>query len=326
MQAAARALSPREEAERRLVDAIRHRLGPIANGLVDDDQVIDVMLNEDSSLWENRLGVGMKKVGTMAAVDAESFIAAVASVLGTEVNKDKPTLKAELPIRGARLQATIKPVTTSVVFHIRLKAVKIFTLADYVTAGIMTGRQRAVIEDAAATRLNIVIIGGTGGGKTTLANAVLLSQSEATPTHRWVIIEDTRELQCSAPNTVSMRTTDNIDMMMLLRIALRMQPDRIVVGEVRGPEAEVMLQAWNTGHDGGLCTLHANTARRALTRIEGFVAEVKPNVDKRREIAEAVHLIVPIVKKDNGKSREVLPILRVEGFHDNDYVLTELAP
>jgi type IV secretion system protein VirB11 len=261
----------------------------------------------------------MAPIGTMEATAAESFISTVASTLRVTMTRESPILECELPIRGARFEAMIPPVVTAPTFAIRLKAVRVFSLAAYVDAGIMTARQRAVIEDAIAARHNILISGGTGSGKTTLANAMLHAVSHTSPDDRVVILEDTIELQCAARNVVSLRTTETIDMRRLLKATMRMRPDRIIVGEVRGPEALDTLKSWNTGHPGGLCTVHANSAEAALTRLEQLIAEA--NVPPMRAvIAEAVNLIVPIVK--TATSRTVLPIVRVDGLHAGEYVLS----
>jgi type IV secretion system protein VirB11 len=305
--------------ERRLIGAMRHALGPLICERLDDPQVIELLLNADGRLWEDRLGEGMRQIGTMAASAAESFISMVASSLRATVTRESPILEAELPIRGARFEAMIPPVVSAPAFAIRLKAVKIFTLYDYVADGIMTERQHAVIEDAVHSRRNILISGGTGTGKTTLANAVLATVAETTPEDRLVILEDTIELQCQADNAVALRATDTVDMQRLLRATMRLRPDRIIVGEVRGGEALQMVKAWNTGHPGGLCTLHANSATAALTRLEQLIAEATTS-DMRAVIAEAVNLIVPIAKTRT--SRVVDPIVRVEGVHAGEYILS----
>jgi type IV secretion system protein TrbB len=313
------ALSARDEIDRRLVAAMRQQLGPIVCAMLDDPEIIEVMLNPDGTLWADRLGSGMFPLGTMQATAAESFIATVASTLRTSITRDSPILECELPLRGARFEAMVAPVSATPVFAIRLKAVRVFTLADYVTAGSMTERQRAIIADAVAARLNILIAGGTSSGKTTLGNAVLADVATSSPDDRLVILEDTVELQCAAPNVVSLRTSDTVDMQRLLKATMRLRPDRIIVGEVRDGVALSMLKAWNTGHPGGFCTIHANSAPAALTRLEQLVAEATPS-PMRAVIAEAVNLIIPIVRTKAG--RVVKPLVRVEGLHDGNYVLS----
>jgi type IV secretion system protein VirB11 len=261
----------------------------------------------------------MSRIGAMSAVSAESFISTVASTLRTSVTRENPILECELPIRGARFEAMIPPVAPSPIFAIRLKAVRIFGLADYVAAGIMTERQCGVIEAAVSNRLNILVVGGTGSGKTTLTNAILQAVAASSPDDRIVVIEDTVELQCPARNVVSLRATDTVDMQRLLKGTMRLRPDRIIVGEVRGAEALSMLKAWNTGHPGGICTVHANSAAAALTRIEQLVAETTP-ANMRAVIAEAINLIVPIAKTKT--SRRVNPILQVNGLVDGAYSLS----
>jgi type IV secretion system protein VirB11 len=178
------------EMERRLIAAMQHALGPLVCERLDDPNVIELLLNADGRLWEDRLGAGMRQIGTMAANAAESFISMVASSLRATVTRENPILEAELPIRGARFEAIIPPVVSAPAFAIRLKAVKIFTLGDYVADGILTERQHVFIENAVHSRRNILISGGTGTGKTTLANAVLATVAEKTPEDRLVILED----------------------------------------------------------------------------------------------------------------------------------------
>ena len=203
-------------------------------------------------------------------------------------------------------------------FSIRRKASAVFTLEEYERQEIMTRRQRMAIEHAVAERQNILVVGGTTTGKTTLTNAIIDQMVRTTPHHRLVIIEDTAEIQCVAPNAVVMRATDTVDMQRLLKATLRLRPDRIIVGEVRGGEALAMLKAWNTGHPGGICTVHANHARAGLTRIEQMIAEVS-QTPMRALIGEAVNLIVSIVRTDTAPGRRVREVVAVNGFGDGDY-------
>jgi type IV secretion system protein VirB11 len=182
----------------------------------------------------------------------------------------------------------------------------------------MAASQRAAIERAVVRRQNILVVGGTGAGKTTLTNAIIDQMAGATPDHRLVIIEDTAEIQCAAPNTVIMRAIDTVDMQRLLKATLRLRPDRIVVGEVRGGEALTMLKAWNTGHPGGVCTVHANHARAGLTRIEQMIAEVS-QAPMRALIGEAIDLIVSIVRTDGTPGRRIHEVIAVDGFTDGEY-------
>ncbi len=169
-----------------------------------------------------------------------------------------------------------------------------------------------------------MVVGGTQSGKTTLANGLLHELSTSVgSTQRVLTIEETRELRCTVPNHVAMRTTETIDMTRLVRTALRLRPDRIIVGEVRGAEALAMLKAWNTGHPGGIATVHANDARAGLIRLEQLVQEA--NVPPQPAlIAEAVDLIVVIVRTPTG--RKITEMARVTGTSASGYVLEHIEP
>ena len=312
--------SDRAEIERRSAVAIRRDLGEDIFRRLNDADVFEVILNSDGSLWEDRFGVGLTRIGTMTLEAATSFLRNVAAGLDLVINKDRPSLSCEIAIRKARLEASVWPLTPFPQFNIRLPAVKIFTFADYVADGIMTERQRAVIEDAIASNRNVMISGGTGSGKTTFANACLQFLALIQPRARLVIIEELREIQTSSENVAFLRTAPGFAHNDLVRICMRMRPDRIIIGEVRGPEALALLKAMNTGHDGTLFTIHANDVRAALVRFEDLIAEAT-QADKRRGIAEAVHIVVSIAKTPAG--RRVQEIVKVEGFA-GDYVLTTL--
>ncbi len=321
----------REETARRLADALKRQLGAKLCGLLQTPGVVELLLNADGRVWVDRLGAGMETVGEMSAAAAESFIGTVASTLKTTVNRESPILECELPLaapfNGARFEAVIPPnVSPGPVFSIRLKAASVFTLDQYVEAGIMTPSQCAAIKRAVVERRNILVVGGTGTGKTTLTNAILAHMAEVAAGHRLAIIEDTSELQCSSENKVVLRATANVSMLLLLKTIMRLRPDRIIVGEVRGGEALALLKAWNTGHEGGVCTVHANThenaARAGLTRIEQLIAEASPS-PMRALIAEAVDLIVSIAKASNQPGRLVKEVVSVTGLAgDGTYQLS----
>jgi P-type conjugative transfer ATPase TrbB len=313
--------STREEQTRRLAESMRRQLGPFCP-LLHESDVIELMLNADGTVWVDRLGKPMQPVGTMPPATAESFIATVASTLRSTVTRENPILECELPLDGSRFEALIPPVVSAPVFTIRRKASAVFALGEYERQGIMTARQREAIETAVGGRRNILVVGGTGTGKTTLANGIIDHIVQASPGHRLVIIEDTAEIQCAAKNAVVMRATDSVDMQRLLKATMRLRPDRIIVGEVRGGEALSLLKAWNTGHPGGVCTVHANHARAGLQRIEQLIAEVS-QTPMRALIAEAVNLIVSIVKTDSGAGRRLEEVVAVTGLAGGDYRFSE---
>ena len=305
----------------RLTTMLATALGDVAGGLLLDDSIIELMLNPDGKLWIDRLGHGRLFTGhTMTPADAERVIFIVASSVGLSCNKDTPILSAELPRSGSRFQGILPPIVQRPTFTIRKRAVKIFTLEDYVSQDILKPTHADIVRHAIISRKNILIAGGTGSGKTTLTNAIL--NEIAATQDRVVIIEDTQELQCNADDCVSLRTKEECASMTdLLRATMRLRPDRIVIGEVRGPEALALLKAWNTGHPGGCATLHADSAERALSRLEQLVFEAGVS-SANRLIAEAVNLIVFIEK--HGVSRQVREVLALHGVSGGNYQLERL--
>ena len=307
----------RAEHDRRISEKLRRELGPVICGLLGDPTVIEIMLNPDGQLWVEKLGQPMEHIGAMAAAQAESLMSTVASTLRTQITAANPIIECELPLDGSRFEALIPPVVSGPTFTIRKKAVQIFTLADYVAAGIMTAIHSDAIEAAVRERRNILVVGGTGSGKTTLTNAIIDCIARSCPQHRLAIIEDTGELQCNAANVVTLRAVDHVDMTRLLKATLRLRPDRILVGEVRDGAALALLKAWNTGHPGGAATLHANSAPAGLIRMEQLVAEAT-QAPMRALIAEAIDVIVSIEK--TGGSRRIKEVIRVEGLDGDRYI------
>ena len=299
-------------------EALRRAMGAEILDPLRDPQVIEIMLNPDGTLWVDRLGMGMQCAGSIDPVRASTIINTVAAMLETVVTAERPILECELPLDGSRFEALIPPLVERASFALRKKATLVFTLDDYVARGIMTIEQRQAIESAVAGRRNVLVCGGTGTGKTTLANAILDCVARLDHEHRIVVIEDTRELQVNAKNVVFLRTSDNTDMTRLLRATLRLRPDRIVVGEVRDGSALALLKAWNTGHPGGVGTVHANDASAALIRVGQLVQEagVPPNPEL---IAEAVNVVVSIKRTATGRAVEevamVLGWSASGGFH-----------
>jgi type IV secretion system protein TrbB len=309
-------VSNQEKSKLRVIEKIKREFGPDLCELLNDPTVIEIMLNQDGRLWVERLGEDMEIFGHMAASQAESLIGTVAAFLDTEITADNPILECEFPLDGSRFEALLPPVVSGPIFTIRKKAVMVFTLKDYVDQGVMTEAQREVIESAVREKKNILIFGGTGSGKTTLTNAVISYMTEACPDERQVIIEDTLELQCTAKNTVQLRTVEHVSMARLLKATMRLRPDRILIGEVRDGAALDLLKAWNTGHPGGVATAHANSARDGFMRVEDMVGEATL-APKHRLIAAAVDLIVFIEKRAGG--RYIKEILRVLGHDGQDY-------
>lgn len=300
-----------QQAKERQTEALRRALGSEILHYLDDPKVIEILLNPDGKVWVDILSEGMKYVSDMGPIQSKQIVSTVAAMLDTVVTPKSPILECELPLDGSRFEALIPPLVAQPTFSLRKKALLIFTLEDYVAKGIMSESQKFLIEQAARDRSNILVIGGTGTGKTTLANAIIDTVAKLNSDHRIVVIEDTRELQVSAPNTVFLRTSDNADMTCLLRATMRLRPDRIIVGEVRDGSALALLKAWNTGHPGGVGTVHANDARAALIRIGQLISEVTPQ-PQADLIAQAVNLVVSIKRTPVG--RVVEEVLRVNGW------------
>lgn len=315
------ALTDIQERTRRINEKLRRELGVTVCRCLSEIDVIEIMLNTDGQLWVERLGSKMEPIGSMPASQAESLMATIATTLRTTITRDNPILECELPLDGSRFEALLPPVVSAPVFTIRRKASKVFTLETYVNEGIMTSEQQAIICEAVTARKNMLVVGGTGSGKTTLTNAIIAEMVARTPDHRLVIIEDTAEIQCSAKNSVVLRATDTVDMLRLLKATMRLRPDRILVGEVRGGEALALLKAWNTGHPGGVATVHANSAFAGLTRVEQLIAEITQS-PMQFLIAEAIDMVIAINKTST--SRQVSQILSVDGYDGTKYVYKSL--
>ena len=299
---------------------LRTALGPAIAGFLEDPSIVEVMLNPDGRLWIDRLSGGLSDTGErLSAADGERIVRLVAHHVGAEVHSGRPRVSAELPETGERFEGLLPPVVAAPAFAIRKPAVAVFTLADYVAAEIMSADQAAILRQAVADRRNILVAGGTSTGKTTLTNALLAEVSKTSD--RIVLIEDTRELQCAAPNLVAMRTKDGVASLSdLVRSSLRLRPDRIPIGEVRGAEALDLLKAWGTGHPGGIGTIHAGTALGALRRLEQLIQEAVVTVP-RALIAETIDLVA--VLSGRGSARRLAELARVEGLKpDGDYRVT----
>ena len=307
----------RQEAIQRGARMLRTALGPAIARLLEDPAVVEVMLNPDGRIWVDRLSEGLADTGEMMSVaDGERIVRLVAHHVGVEVHGRSPRVSAELPETGERFEGLLPPVVAAPAFAIRKPAVAVFTLDDYVAAGIMNAGQAAILRAAVASRDNILVAGGTSTGKTTLTNALLAEVAKSAD--RVVIIEDTRELQCAAPNLVAMRTKDGVATLSdLVRSSLRLRPDRIPIGEVRGAEALDLLKAWGTGHPGGIGTIHAGSVIGAVRRLEQLIQEAVVTVP-RALIAETIDLVA--VLSGRGSQRRLAELARVEGLgEDGDY-------
>lgn len=312
--------SVKDRAKRKL----ERDMGPALLTALNDPATVEIMLNADGRLWLEQLGHPMKCIGTLRPAQAQAIIETVAGYHSKEVTRQSPILEGEFPLDGSRFAGQLPPVVPAPTFAIRKRAVAIFSLDQYVEGGIMTARQRDALIGLVRSHRNILVVGGTGSGKTTLVNAIIGEMVRQDPAERVFIIEDTGEIQCAAENYVQYHTSIDVSMTVLVKTSLRMRPDRILVGEVRGPEALDLLMAWNTGHEGGAATLHANSARAALDRLTMLIS-MHPDSPKPIEplIGEAVHVVVHIARTPDG-SRRIQEILEVSGFANGQYLTRSL--
>jgi type IV secretion system protein VirB11 len=299
----------------RRTHALRTALSPLAPFL-EDDRVVEIMLNADGAVWIDQVGTGMTRTSvSLKSADAERMLRLVASTMGAELKDTSPSLSAKLPPPwGARVQASIPPVVDSPVFALRKPAKVVFSLEDYVERGIVSDEHAFALRRAVHDRANILVGGGTGSGKTTFANALLKVVAEETA-DRVYIVEDTPELQCTAPNKVQVLVQPRVytwrDAVMA---AMRFRPDRILVGEVRDGSALELLKAWNTGHPGGIATIHANDTSAMLDRICQLIEEVVPSAPKAL-VAQTIHVCVHLQRdKTRPAGRRISGIDRVLGI------------
>lgn len=291
-------------------------LGPLLPLMAADD-VADVMVNPDGRVFVER--VGEQIVATDLVIEpsqALALIKTLATMTGAaKVLEESPSLAARVPGLGWRFQGLVPPVVPAPTISLRKPASRVYPLLDYLSAGKLSPGHYEALREAVRERHNIIVVGGTGSGKTTLTNAILNEVALLTPSDRVIFIEDTEELRCASENHVAMKATRHISMHALLRDSLRMRPDRIIVGEVRGAEALVVLKAWNTGHPGGVTTLHANSARGGLDKIEKLAAEGTAGYVPRHEVAAAVQWVVYCERRSG--NRRVAEVIKVNGLQTN---------
>lgn len=308
-----------ESVKSRAKKKLERDMGPLLLGALHDPRTAELMVNADGKLWQERLGESMQCIGMLRSAQAEAVIKTVAGYHGKEITRSKPIIEGELPLDGSRFAGQLQPIVSAPTFAIRKKAIAIYTLEQYLAQGIMNVTQYEALLAAVKSHRNILVVGGTGSGKTTLINAVINQMVVSTPGERVCIIEDTGEIQCAAENFVQYHTSLEVSMTALLKVILRMRPDRILVGEVRGPEALDLLDAWNTGHEGGAATLHANNSLAGLARLKSLITrnESAPS-DIDALIGEVVHVVVHIARTAEG--RRVQEVLEIAGYENGRYL------
>ena len=325
----------------RVLEKLRRELGPLLLAELNNPKTEDILLNPDGAVWVKRIREGFTRIGTLNSAVADAVIGTIAFMQGNLVVDSKsPILETTVPHYGSRFEGLKPPIVKSAAFAIRQQSASIFTLDDYEAAGILTDKHDPdnahrnaddfvamvqnkshadILRIAAQQHRNILVVGSTGSGKTTLCNAVLDHIAKSTPNDRTILIEDTPELQCNVENSMALLSSIEVSMNHCLRACMRLKPTRIVVGEVRGPEALALLKAWNTGHPGGLATVHANDAVAGLIRLEGLVAEAT-SAPQQKLIAEAVDVVVFIDGDPSLKAgRKVKELIVVTGYENGRY-------
>lgn len=311
--------------------------GPEMTSLMHREDITEIYVNDDGYL--RYLSYKEGKVKTDVYLEPEKIQAIINLASGQVrkiVNESIPSISTEIKGYGARFQGEMPPIVRNPQFNIRKKATKIFTLEEYVTQGVLSRKHKDFLEASIAKRKNILVVGGTGTGKTTFLNAILDSIAKISPYHRIISLEDLPELQCSADDYSAMYTMQDLNqgivynMTMLLKDCMRRSPDRIIVGEVRDGAAYTMLKAWNTGHEGGASTTHADSAVQGLSRIKSLAQE-DPDAagDLKELIGEAIDIVIGLGHTDLGhgrRGRKVFDVIAVDAFDDlkKEYVIRHI--
>jgi type IV secretion system protein VirB11 len=304
--------TPQEVQAERFMAMLKRELGPDLLAVLDDPAVTDVMRNADGSIWIAAHGRGMYRAAfTMADSQVEALIGTLAAALGAVADAEHPIVEGELPIRRVRFEGLRPPIVKGSAFALRKPAQVLYTLADNVQAGIIKPAWADFLSEAVARKLNIVIAGVTGSGKTTFAGALINEMVQRSdPSDRYLILEDLPEIQCKAGNALFLLTSETVDLTRLVRTAMRLYPTRIIIGETRGAECLALLKAWLT-HSGGVTTVHATSVKAGLMRLGSLIQEAAIGPQPEL-IAETVNLIAVIEASREG--RRVTELARVESY------------
>jgi len=309
-------------------------MGPCIAGLLEDPSVIEIRCNADGKIYADWFDKPSSWTGeSLAADQSAQVICIVADAVGLVVGPQANNyiLDAEFPGSGFRFHGDLPPVVPAPCFNIRKRPPRIISLEEYVSGGIMTNAQRQAISSSVHSRQNILVVGGTKTGKTTLTNAIIDELAGAEK--RAATTENVLELQIRAKEWHSYRVIPGVhEAAQLVEGCLRVAPDRIIVGEVRGAEINSMLEAWGTGHPGGICTIHSDTATpiQALRRVETLLRKAKQEPIPEL-IADTINLIVPIQAIATSASgvtrfsRFVPEVVRVIGVRDGCYEFERIA-
>lgn len=316
------------EAKQRLYAKVYRDLGEEIIGFLQDTDINEVMLNPDGGLWTDSAVHGLQYQSTVSRERAYSIIHGIAGVQNRIVSAHCPQLETELPLykalRGERFTALVPPVVSAPCFSLRKRASTVFTLEDYVASGRLTMTQKTALSDLIAARKNMLVCGGPGSGKTTVTNALIHEAVRLGANSRMLLLEDVPELQCHAVNTVAMLTSDTVSMRALVRAAMRMRPDRLLIGEVRGAETLDMLKAWNTGCPGGICTVHANGAEEAIQRVGDLAMEAGLSTPPMALMSHTIGAVVSVVRRGHQKGF-IHEILTIGGYDNGRFKFNTVA-
>ena len=316
------------ESQRRLCEKLYHDLGETIVACLKDKKIHEIMLNPDGQLWIDSHEEGLLSIARLPSTQVFSIIHAIAGFHNSVITQHNPQLEARLPffesMQGQRFIAQVPPIVSAPSFTIRKRSEVIYTLDDYLQSGRITEKQDFVLRDLVQKRKNILISGGPGAGKTALINALILEALRQDDKQRLLILEDLPELQCPSSNKVAMLTSSTVNMTALVRMAMRMRPDRILIGEVRGAEALDMLKAWNTGCPGGICTVHANSAQEAIQRVLDLAMENRLTAPPLQLVAQTIDTIVSINRKGHQKGF-IHEILTLGSYQNEQFTFTRLA-
>jgi len=303
----------------RLGKKLKRELGVRIVSALEDPDVLEICVNSDGHIWLEEKGKRLYDTGeTILPENLTAALGTIAAMNGMELNEHTPVLEGRLPLDGSRVEGAIPPTTPDgPSISVRKHTSAIFPLSQYVSERRIPEAGAAYLEEAIRDAKNILVAGGTSSGKTTFVNALIRKLLEVAPNDRLIVIEDTQELQCATANKQNFVTSEGVSMQKLLKTAMRYRPDRIIIGEVRGGEALDLLKSWNTGHPGGLATVHANSAPAALLRLEQLIAEVSVT-PMRALIAEAINVVV-YMKEFGRLGRQVTEIISVTGYGEEGY-------
>jgi type IV secretion system protein TrbB len=319
---------PFTETQQRLCQKLCNDLGDKILNFLEDKDIHEVMINPNGELWIDSSRLGQIQAGDLKPSQSFSIVNTVAGIQGLVVSAHHPRLETELPhfyaLQGQRFTGIIPPVVFSPCFTIRKRNENILVLDDYEKSKRLTPAQAETLRQLISAKKNILVCGGPGSGKTTLTNALIHEAVKFDPHQRFIILEDVPELQCKARNSVAMLTSAAIHLRDLLHAAMRMRPDRILIGEVRGAEALELLKAWNTGCPGGICTLHANSAEAAIQRLADLTMEAGLLHPPWALLQQTIDIVVAIVRRGHQKGF-VEKIIAFKGREHDQFLLETLA-